>query len=214
VTFTVEYQLTFEEYAEGMVYIRKSVRRRQPGMNILGRILIGWGIFLGLGVMLFLLLKRGGAPVTATSTPLPIRSTGLLELILPFLPWIAVFGFVWVFIFRLIRGQTKRTWNQNPSLHRVRKMTVTDEGLVQVDSTAEQRTAWTHYLRFEETPNLFLLFSTHYLALIIPKRICTDSTQLNQFRSHLARNISGPTGAFPVIPLSTQNVEAGENELH
>jgi hypothetical protein len=80
----------------------------RPGGNAnglrFGRGLFGWVLFIGLAIMLFMLLNsRQAPPGTAGPVPRPVANSYVHNILLPVLPWVLIFGFVWFFVFRQIR---------------------------------------------------------------------------------------------------------------
>jgi cell division protease FtsH len=52
----------------------------------------------------WLISHRGQAKITATN-----NQSLLLQVVLPFIPWLLIFGFVWFFIFRKLRNSASRS---------------------------------------------------------------------------------------------------------
>ena len=64
---------------------------------------------------------------------------------------------------------------------------------------------WDHFICFEETRTLFILFHAERSAYPIPKRIFVRRAG-DEYLSHIHENYiksdqRDPTGAFPVIPI-------------
>jgi hypothetical protein len=210
VNHRAEYQIAFEDFREGLDGINANLRKRaEVSAGSLGKGLLGWVLFIALAVMLFLLLNKPKSPAPAAAAPPPPgagQGTNLWQIVMPLVPWLLIFGFIWFFVFRQLRGRYyggyQRTWEQTPWVHRPQSVTIDESGLTFTEPTAERRLSWDHFLRFTETKNLFLLFNAEYSADLIPKRIFATAAQTDEFRALLARHVSPPTGAFPVVPLA------------
>jgi hypothetical protein len=68
----------------------------------------GWVLFVGLAVMLFMLMEHRQR--TAASRPLRVpprvaapANNWVNDILIPVVPWLVVFGFIWFFVFRQIR---------------------------------------------------------------------------------------------------------------
>ena len=166
----------------------------------LSRGVFGWLLFVGLAVMLFMLLSRNPAPRAATVPAAPARGP-FATVILPLVPWVLIFGFIWFFVFRQIRGQYKRLWQENSELQQPQTLDMDDDG-VRLSSTLSTTTwHWPAFVKVIETPSLLLLETSSKTHLLIPKRAAADPGQLEALRALLAAHVSAPTGAFPVLPV-------------
>ena len=195
---TIEYQFTFEEYKEASEALAAAYRKgkgKRFQLNYpfkIGRGIFGWVLFIALAIMLFLLLNQRGGAARPAARP--------MDVILPIIPWVLILGFVWFFLYRQLRGWQQRAWDSNPIWHRPRRVHIDDDGITFTDPVSEHRSSWAAYVKFDETPNLFLLFLTSMTAEMIPKRAFPDAKSLDDFRELLSRTISPPQAAFPVIP--------------
>jgi hypothetical protein len=198
---TAEYQITLEEFTEAMRHLQKDAQKQLFSRGS-KRSIFGWVLFIGLAIVFFILLKRRNASSAPPPPSTPSEDNPVLKMLLPALPWLLIFGFIWFFVYRQVRGGYKRLFDSTPALHRVRKLQVREDGLSMIEATAESRVTWDHYLQFTETPNLFLLYVATNAAEFIPKRVFPTEMAMNGFRTLLERNISPPAGAFPVVPVN------------
>src|SRR5689334_10445423 len=111
---TTEYQITMDEYTEVMRQLQTDVRKRAVSGRF-GRGIIGWVLFIGLAITLFILLKQRQV-ASGTVTPVPaLSSPDPVSFLLPALPWLLIFGFVWFFIFRQLRGAYRKAFDSTPA---------------------------------------------------------------------------------------------------
>ena len=193
---TGEYQITVDEYTEALKGIQQQVRKRAfGGSGKFRRETFVWVLLIGLAILLILLLRQHQAstppPAPVPSTPAP--ADDVMQFVVPVLlaSWVLIFAFVWFFVYRRLRGNYQRTFDDTPALHRVRTVQVSDEGITMTEPTFSYRATWAHYTRFAETPNLFLLFISKNAAEFIPKRIFTNEFAMQEFRAcSLEQNIN------------------------
>jgi hypothetical protein len=196
---TAEYQVTLDEFTEVVRRLQGDIKKQQFG----GRRFIGWIVFIGLAIVLFVFLRsrqQSRFPYTPPPAAAP-ASDKVFELFLTLLPWILIGAFLWFFLFLRLRRRYQKAFDKTPGFHRVRTIHITDDGLTMTEPTLEWRATWAHYVRFAETKNLFLLYVGDVAAEFIPKRIFPDESAVTEFRSILEQNISPPSGAFPVLPV-------------
>ena len=201
---TGEYQITVDEYTEALKGIQQQVRKRAfGGSGKFRRETFVWVLLIGLAILLILLLRQHQAstppPAPVPSTPAP--ADDVMQFVVPVLPWVFIFAFVWFFVYRRLRGNYQRTFDDTPALHRVRTVQVSDEGITMTEPTFSYRATSAHYTRFAETPNLFLLFISNNAAEFIPKRIFTNEFAMQEFRALLQQNINPAKRAFEVLPV-------------
>ena len=120
-----EFQYTFEDFREAEAALHGSNRGSNPARVTFGRGLLGWLLFIGLSVMLVVLVQRSRSnPPTrgGPAGPTAVAPSGNqpVDLLLSFVPWVVIFGFIWVFVYRQIRQQarTARDWEKTPAYHR------------------------------------------------------------------------------------------------
>ena len=103
----VEFTYEFDDFAEASKsWAAPSKSGGKTGLfGKLNRNLLGWVLFIGLVVMLFLLMQnRQTAPGARPRVPPPAASNNLLSILLPVVPWLLIFSFIWYFAFRQIRA--------------------------------------------------------------------------------------------------------------
>jgi YcxB-like protein len=200
VTISGQGQFSFEDMTEATNAILKG---QIGGPTKVSRSWLGWLIFLGVAVAIFVFMQRKTASI-ARPTPPIVASPNTLQnvlqdVVLPILPWMLIFGFVWFSVYRGLRKRRSTFWDNTPSMHRSRTWTIDDDGLTVAEPFSQHRTVWGGYTRFQETKNLFLLYTGKHTAEMIPKRVLGSDEQIEAARQILQRNVSAPAGAFPVI---------------
>jgi hypothetical protein len=99
-----------------------------------------------------------------------------------------------------MRGRQSRVlWDGQPLLHRPRTVEADDDGITFTDPFAYHRLSWQNYLKWSETPRLFLLFLSDRSAEFIPKSAFPDAAAVDAFRDLLTRHVGSAGSAFPVI---------------
>ena len=199
---TGQFQFTYDDYCEAIQAISKSAQKSGVGGLNFGRGMFGWVLFSGLAITVFILLRQQQSAPSAPAppTPSPTKSDPL-QVVLPILPWVLIFGFVWFFMFRRLRAAAQKQWDNLPQMHRPRTIEVDDEGVTMAEATSTTRMTWGHFQKFEETPTLFLLYIADRMSDFIPKRAFPDQAAIDAVRELCQQNISPPTSAFPVAPL-------------
>jgi hypothetical protein len=198
-----QFQFTYDDYREAIQAISKSAQKAGVGGLKFGRGVFGWVLFIGLAIMLFIFMRqRQATPSAPAPTPPPPTKDDPWQAIVPILPWALVFGFVYFFVIRRLRGAQQRQWDKLPHMHRPRTIEIDDEGVTMSEETSSTRMNWAHFQKFEETPNLFLLYVADIMSDFIPKRAFADQAAVDAVRELFQQNISPPTSGFPVTPLS------------
>ena len=80
-------------------------------------------------------------------------------------------------------------WRGNRALQGPMALTITDEGLAVRSQHSTVTHSWSAFVKYRETPNLFLLHSSSQVAVIVPKRALGDDADVQQFRQHLAASV-------------------------
>jgi hypothetical protein len=83
----------------------------------------------------------------------------------------------------------RRQFNNTPSAHGLIALDAHDAGLRFRATGHESSLSWDRYIRWREDERIFLLFSSPWMFVIIPKR-AFDSALQRQFREMLLQNIS------------------------
>jgi hypothetical protein len=189
----IEFQTTLEDYRAAL---RAHRRSRRTGKYRRG--IIGWVLFVALATTLFLILQRNNvavAPPPVSPSPQPLFSS----LILPLIPWLTIFIVIWVSVFVALRRAPRRAWEGQPREHLVKRWQISNECVVIDMGDSKSEMKWSVFLKYVETPTLFLLYSSKFSFYMVPKRAFADAAQLAEFAALLSQHIQPQTQAFPVI---------------
>jgi hypothetical protein len=115
-------------------------------------------------------------------------------------PWLVIFVIIWVFVFRLLRRQTRQNWEGQPNMHLEYRMDITPDGVSVQNPVFSSAYRWEAFQRVQETPNLFILFLSTLTFVLIPKRALPDAQAIDWLRGTLRTMIAErPTPAFAVV---------------
>ena len=138
-------------------------------------------------------LFRGGGP--------SVGGGDWWRVVLPVVPWLLIFLFVYFFLFRYARGGLKALWDAQTSLHRPHVVEIYDDRIVFSDAVDRLEHKWEAFTHVRESPGLFLLFTSNYSMHILPKRAFPGRGGIDEFRELIRRAIAQRPGpAFPVLP--------------
>lgn len=157
----VTYKCGIAEYREAL---SSQLRLRTGGYfsAICGLLLLAWAIYL--------------AQSTGMSVPVGMLLSGAVLLIctLPF----RMLQRLWI----------DRDFRKHPNFGLRCHMTASSEGIQLEDDAGRMESKWTAFTKFQETPNLFILFRGARLMSIFPKSALYGQ-QLSEFRDLLNTNI-------------------------
>jgi hypothetical protein len=124
----------------------------------------------------------------------------LVESLLPLAPWLVMFAIIWVFVFRLMRRQTRQNWEGQPNLHLEYRVDISPDGVSVACPVSSSAYRWEAFQRVQETPKLFILFLSTLTFVLIPKRTLPDAQAVDWLRGTLRTMIAErPTPAFAVV---------------
>jgi hypothetical protein len=124
----------------------------------------------------------------------------LVESLLPLAPWLVMFAIIWVFVFRLMRRQTRQNWEGQPNLHLEYRVDISPDGVSVSCPVSSSAYRWEAFQRVQETPRLFILFLSTLTFVLIPKRAVPDAQAVDWLRDTLRTMIAErPTPAFAVV---------------
>ncbi len=157
------FQYTFKEYVEGITGASKAFRFLSLAGRVSLPILLAWGLWL--------YFSRNW--------------DCFLEAMIWYFPVIAAAG-VWSFFPWLL---ARLGWKINPNIQGVIRCEADEDEFRIWNNNSTTIHKWTAFIRFNETANLFLLFLSKQLCVLIPKRAFVDITQEAQFRELLQQKI-------------------------
>jgi hypothetical protein len=120
------------------------------------------------------------------------------ETILSMAPFLFVTGIVPFFIRRT--NSASRFWSRQYHLHRPFTADIDESSIRISEPLATNTYTWAYFRGHTQSPNLFLLYPSSLMVVMIPKRAFPTPEARQQFVDFLARTIVAPTTAFPVLP--------------
>ena len=117
---------------------------------------------------------------------------GLIELGFSTAGWIwlvASFG-LGMAAYEVPRYRVRRALRENPSAQGEIVADVNNEGVLVIFATGRTQMGWPAFIKSRETAALFLLFTSPYKSIFIPKRVLSQE-QIEELRSLLKANIPG-----------------------
>ncbi len=195
----LQFSLTPEDYME---FQRATVKRvKRMARRSMSRSMVGWVVIMAVAVFFFVVFHKDRAP--ATPAPAPAPSQNLLgAIVLNFLPYFAVFVFIWIFFLSQLRPakRIRQQFKDSPELGEARRAVASAENFTMYRSTSTTIMAWSHFPFFTETANLFLLYENQAQAYIVPKRAFTSPVDAGEFRAFVQAHVGNQPGGFPVLP--------------
>ena len=203
-SFKAEFSYTLEDLAEAL-----KAHRPENGRNSRAQ-LLGWVLFMGLAVALFLFLSTNDP--SSTIRRKAISKLSLRELAKSLAPMSAVVTVVAVYLFIAFRGRLKKAWDADEKVQKPQFLQVTVEGISFENEYATNFFKWSAFPRFLESPNLFILYSSPIMMNVIPKRVFSKPSELTWFRTVLHQEITerraaAKIGGFPVQPPAIKRSE-------
>ncbi|CAN5605478.1 hypothetical protein BH10PLA1_BH10PLA1_11780 [soil metagenome] len=193
----VKFHYELKEVQLGLKQLNRLIRKKQK----VGRGLVGWLVFFGLAIMFFLLMRANPQPAPSPAVTPPAKP---IDLFLQLVPWALIFGFIWFFVFREIRGGNGKKLYDGLRMEQMRTLIFDEHGVSITKVTESTRYLWPAFVRFEQTKEFLFLFLSPISAQFIPKRVFEDEQLRDQVINLVRTNISAPISAFPVIPMGTK----------
>ena len=189
-----QYQVTDADRAEARtVLIPKGAAAPQPVADRrakAGRGLLGWVLFTGLAVMLYVLLSKDDphlvrrlVPSARTGAAVAVYAAGLGTV--AFAVWLTR---------RMRLGAAARL---GPS-----RITFTDDGITETRGAVRRLSYWNRFYSFAETQSLFVLREWPDGGQVYPKRQFADASAVDAARHLLAEKLSPPPD--PAAPAAVQ----------
>ena len=191
----LEFQYTFEELKAAQAAQAKQAH----GPGGFGRGIIGWVMFVGLAVCLFI-LRQINAPPTRSGAPRQKVPADLFGNRLVFLACVGAFIAAFVFFFLRNRRDARRRFEREPLLQQLQTINITDAGLTHGSHTTSTFYRWDAFHKHLETPDFFLLYISDAVFEMLPKRAFPSQAAMDEFREFVAHVVSPPQYAFPVQP--------------
>ena len=163
----IEFQFTLDDYRKAFrAHIKKGA---SAFTRWILRLCIPFGAFLLLGGISLLMNGQ-----RAMNVVLPPFALGALWI------WIGMGGSYWL--------SARKQFAKNPALRQPRRVEINDAG-VQIDAgVASSQQSWQAYVRYVESKDSFLLYTSPACFNIVPKRVLQPE-QVNELRETLKSNI-------------------------
>lgn len=104
------------------------------------------------------------------------------------IPGLFLAAFVALYRYVLIPNQVKKIFNQQKNLSLPFELEITDAGLVGINELGKSTQPWNHFVKWKENKDLLILYHSDALYSMIPKRLCTDSSQVESIKMYLKSN--------------------------
>jgi hypothetical protein len=101
----------------------------------------------------------------------------------------ALLSALWISCSFLISFRARRDFVKHPNLAREYMLRIEDDGLYMSSDVSQGGAKWSAYVKFRETPNLFVLYAGARIFYMFPKRVFS-SDQQSRFREVLIRNVA------------------------
>lgn len=87
------------------------------------------------------------------------------------------------------RLRVARLWKKEPNINRPLSVDITEDALYVVSPHEDGRIKWSAFNRFIETKNLFMIFRQRNMFNAIPKRVFSNSDEVELFLNLLRKKI-------------------------
>lgn len=127
------------------------------------------------------------------------------QYLLPEIPWVCFLILAFVVFVRLTKRSVQRMWDENPMLQGAKVADISVDGVEIRDHLYHTNYSWQIFSSARETKNLFVLFMSPLVFVMIPKRAIESEEQLSAMRAMLRNLLTGnrPTG-FAVVPTAPE----------
>jgi hypothetical protein len=112
---------------------------------------------------------------------------------------------LWIFVILFIglhrrRTQARTIWDGSGHLHKPFTVDITDEGVTFEQSDRRTDHRWSAFQDLEETPQLFLLYTSKLQYLIVPKRSFESPCDLAELYRLCREKLGGANREFHITP--------------
>ena len=146
-----------------------------------------WFIYLGIAVCLFWVNAYWGINEGSRSNSSEYSIVG------PMLTWVLLIfvmvGLLSYLLMKPMREPTKIEEQDREDVLGERTLTLDNEKIQVKNVISETTLLWNGIKRWEQTPNLYLLFITHNVAHLIPKRVFSTETERQEFETLLKTKV-------------------------
>jgi hypothetical protein len=107
-----------------------------------------------------------------------------LSYILPFFIFLAIYP---LYRYVLLPNQVKKIFTQQKELNSPFELEFTDTGMTTSNEFGNSTRPWKNFIKWKENSELIMLYHSDVMYSIIPKRIFSDSQQIETFKSYLEK---------------------------
>jgi len=156
-----------------------------------------WLIYLGLAISAAIVAynayvdrQRPAPPPPPTQTPQTSWETYS-----PLLSWVFVFIGVWIAIFQMLRSTGRSDWESSPSARNPVHLTINATSIQFEQKHRRCEYQWSAFLKFRQSANLFVLYTSPNAIEVIPRRAFGDPPALDDFEQLLRSVVPAEGGA-------------------
>jgi hypothetical protein len=161
-------------------------------------------IVLAIAVLFTVTLARTKFSYDSTPTTAPAASApdgNLLAFGIGMLPWLLVFFVVWFVLFRVLRRNKAKLYEQARIAGRQFTWEFRSDGITASSPYQREEVKWEFFVGLVETEEFFLLKSSDIAGRVIPKRVMNNAVEMDRLRAMLREHIKV---GYPNVPRSGQ----------
>jgi len=168
----VNFQFTLDDYRNGFrAHYRKGASAYRRWML---KLVLAIGVLLLLAGILVVITRQG--PMTAALPPLLLG-----------VAW------TWIGTGKMYLLSAKSQFAKSPVLREPRRVEFSDEGVKTDAGIASSQVSWKSFLRYVESTETFLLYTSPACFVIVPKRVL-QAEQVNElrrlFQAHISKDVA------------------------
>jgi len=118
--------------------------------------------------------------------------------------WVCGIGFCFLLGFGLNvfkqRMLVRKLWEGQSHLHDPHTVTITDDGITVRQASRRSEYMWATFQKYRSTPELFLLYTSEYQYVMIPRRSFETPADLAGFQMQCEDYLGGVKRGFPMLP--------------
>jgi hypothetical protein len=168
----VNFQFTLDDYRNAVrTHYRKGASAYRRWML---RLVMAIGVLLLLTGILMVITRQG--PLTATIPPLLLGA-----------------AWTWIGMGKTYQLSARSQFATNPALRGPRRVEFDDDGVNTDAGIASSQVSWKAFLRYVESSDTFLLYTSPACFVIVPKRVLQPEqvTELRRlFQAHIGKDVA------------------------
>ena len=123
------------------------------------------------------------------------NSSNIIGSLLSWVLWIAIFIGLWAFILKRMGVMSSIKDQDRETILGERTLTFNAENVQIKSAVGETTLLWNGIKKWEQTPNLYLLYITHNSAHLIPKRVFSTEIERQEFETLLKTKVQNLSDA-------------------